>query len=215
MEMGVCPTCGTWDYDGMSCARCGTRVSAAKPAVTPQAPAARPSPTIAKLTCPSCGTVNSVAEGLKPPWTCGKCRTRLAERPGPARQPGAPQLRGKPVAGRPWTRERTLATIKAAVALALFAAVAAWAIYSFMPGVKPVNPHDITEAQLSEVQSGMSLDQVEAILHNQVPTQTKTITDQPGILEEDIWWNPDLSSAANVWFTTDGTVAFTSGFNLP
>jgi len=101
------------------------------------------------------------------------------------------------------------------VALALFAAVAAWAIYSFMPGVKPVNPHDITEAQLSEVQSGMSLDQVEAILHNQVPTQTKTITDQPGIAEEDIWWNPDLSSASNVWFTTDGTVAFTSGFNLP
>jgi hypothetical protein len=94
-------------------------------------------------------------------------------------------------------------------------AIAAWAVYNFVPGVKPVNPHDITNAQLQQVQAGMTIDQVEAILHHRIPTELKDVTDQPGVAAEGVWWNPGLQSAANVWFGSDGTVVDKDGFNLP
>lgn len=39
MRMGVCPTCGAWDYEGVTCSRCGTLIASRDAVSTGAAPA--------------------------------------------------------------------------------------------------------------------------------------------------------------------------------
>jgi predicted RNA-binding Zn-ribbon protein involved in translation (DUF1610 family) len=205
------------------CPSCGAAVTAPLPSAVSPAPVvavapATQEPMEAKIVCSSCGTANTAVPALGQ-TACGKCgadllKNETAPTAAIASQPQAvPSNRPSP--NQPATPSQV---VKARIKLALIGlavlAVAAWAVYNYMPGVKPIPAGYYTEAQLEQLHKGMTYEQVLAVFHKNPEKPLQTKHDDYGYYQVASWENPNGSEAV-VYFTMDGVVNDTQSLNLP
>lgn len=156
-----------------------------------------------QIICSACGTLNTAVPALGQ-TKCGKCGVDLLN-PQSSPAPSRPVTRGQVI------RARAILTLIGLFVLAF----SAWAIYNFVPGIKPIPAGYYTSAQLEQVQRGMTYLDVVTIFYGrkpQKPLQQKT--DDYGPYLWAAWENPDGTEGV-VYFNLDGIVTNTLDLNLP
>lgn len=160
--------------------------------------------------CPTCGNAHFDSH---PCPVCAAAQ-RLVESQAPA-QP-QPAVAGPPIPSAPPMRSfrMTKTTPAAIIGALLIIAVAAWAVYNFVPGVKPVPAGYYTSEQLEQVKKGMTYEQVLEVFHKYPNKPLQQKTDEYGPYLFAAWENPD-GSEADVWFDVNGFVIDTMDTRLP